>query len=126
MHNIKISLGGYITGTLILTIFGLLVWNFGANMLAGVCFGGAVSYASFVFLALFDGDCDEKEERIADLEDVLNEIYQHTSCTEAQSELIESVFEIEKPVSVVVAPVSMEIIEQFQRAAGLTNKNAEK
>ena len=95
MHNIKISLSGYITGTLILTILGLLSWAIGFNMLAGACFGGAISYISIVFLALFGGDCDEKEERIADLEDVLNEIYQHTSCTEAQSELIESVLDIQ-------------------------------
>lgn len=50
MHNIKVSLTGYLTGSLILVILGLLSLAIELNIFAGVCFGGALVQASISYL----------------------------------------------------------------------------
>ncbi len=119
MHNIKISLSGYLTGSLILVILGLLSLAIGVSFLAGMCFGAAlvqisISYLCFHSRKTVQLNIPEETKRVLEV-----------LATEAGltlEEYVKKTLDAElkgKEMKVVLQAVDWEIVEKLQKASGL-------
>ncbi len=126
MHNIKVSLTGYLNGAIILVGFGLISLAIGVSFFAGMCFGAAlvqlsISYLCFHSRKTVQLNIPEETKRVLEI-----------LATEAGltlEEYVKWVLDNElkgKEMKAIITPVSRDIVEKLQRASGLTNKNAEK